>query len=312
MFDKIPTTPPFPEKPSYCSCSLGTSTHHLLSHHLGSRSHSEMASSCKDVKHIHFSSLIPDLDINSEYINSEALIGKINLHAPTEENNLNVSLQEHGHPSLLKPELNLQHPGNKTQNPPTYLSNEKHSEDQEMRNDLQSRWKRHNLKDFHPVFTFQSLGQGNLEEFSYFFPEDHSEGSQQEFVPSWPTPSGLTEFNVLAICEQTLVNSSIGRLCLPFLGRTLNHVMDMCVKDVLLKDDITWAEAGVALLENECERHVLEEGKHNVEEYRKSMEGILEVLKCPSLCSGHGQCMDWGCACFPGYSSYDCSHAHGM
>nr|XP_038964973.1 von Willebrand factor D and EGF domain-containing protein [Rattus norvegicus] len=312
MFDKIPTSPPFPAKPSYCSCSLGTSTHHLLSHHLGSRSHSEMASSCKDVKHIHFSSLIPDLDINSEYINSEALIGKINLHAPTEENNLNVSLQEHGHPSLLKPELNLQHPGNKTQNPPTYLSNEKHSEDQEMRNDLQSRWKRHNLKDFHPVFTFQSLGQGNLEEFSYFFPEDHSEVSQQEFVPSWPTPSGLTEFNVLAICEQTLVNSSIGRLCLPFLGRTLNHVMDMCVKDVLLKDDITWAEAGVALLENECERHVLEEGKHNVEEYRKSMEGILEVLKCPSLCSGHGQCMDWGCACFPGYSSYDCSHAHDI
>lgn len=100
MFDKIPTSPPFPAKPSYCSCSLGTSTHHLLSHHLGSRSHSEMASSCKDVKHIHFSSLIPDLDINSEYINSEALIGKINLHAPTEESNLNVSLQEHVHPSL--------------------------------------------------------------------------------------------------------------------------------------------------------------------------------------------------------------------
>ncbi|EDL13912.1 mCG51455 [Mus musculus] len=179
-----------------------------------------------------------------------------------------------------------------------------------MRKSLQNRWKRQNVKDFHPVYIFQSLGQGNLEEFSYFFPEDHTEDSQPEFAPSWPTASGLTEFSVLAICQQTLANSSIGRLCLPFLGRTLNHVVDMCVKDVLLKDDVNWAEGGVALLENECERRVLEDGKRNVEENRKTVEGILEVLKCPNLCSGHGECMGWGCVCSPGYSSYDCSHSY--
>lgn len=129
-------------------------------------------------------------------------------------------------------------------------------------------------------------------------------------MPSWPTASGLTELSILALCQQTLVNSSIGRLCLPFLGSPLNRAIDLCVNDILLKDDVRWAEAGVALLENECERRVLEEGKHGIE-HRKSIGGILKVLKCPNLCSGHGQCMDWGCVCFPGYSSYDCSDSYG-
>ncbi|MEJ1280909.1 hypothetical protein NN561_011856 [Cricetulus griseus] len=312
MFDKIPASRQFPAKPSYCSCLLGTASQRLLSNHLDRESHLEMAYSCKDLKHIQFSSLIPDLDITSKSISSEVLVRKISSHAPKKENNLNVLLQEKSHTNLTKLELNFQHPRNETQNPLKYFSNERHTQDRETRRNPQNRWKRQNLNAFLPMFAFQSLRQVNLEEFSYFFPEDHTEDNQQEFVSSWPTASGLTEPSILALCEQTLLNSSIGRLCLPFLGSTLNHVMDMCVKDVLLKDDVRWAEAGVALLENECERRVLEEGKHNIEEYRKSIGGILEALKCPNLCHGHGHCMDWGCACFPGYSSYDCSDSHGM
>lgn len=312
MFDKIPASRQFPAKPSYCGCLLGTASQQLLSHHLDSGSHLEMASSCKDLKHIQFSSLIPDLDITSEYISSEALVRKISTHAPKEEDNLNFLLREEAHTNLTKLELGLRHPGNETQNPLKYFSNERHAQDREMKKNPQNRWKRQNLKDFLPIFAFQSLGQANLEEFSYFFPEDHTEDSHHEFVPSWPTASGLTELSILALCQQTLANSSIGRLCLPFLHRALTHVVNMCVKDVLLKDDVSWADEGVALLENECERGILEEGKHNMEEYRKSIGGILEVLKCPHLCSGNGQCMDWGCACFPGYSSYDCSDSYGM
>ncbi|KAL6034535.1 hypothetical protein STEG23_034675, partial [Scotinomys teguina] len=311
MFDKIPASRQFPAKPSYCSCLLGTTSEHLLSHPPDSGSHLEMASSCKDHKHIQFSSLIPDLDITSEYINSKALVRKISTHAPKEEDNLNLLQPEEPHTNLTKPELSLRHPGNETQNLLKYFSNDRHTQDQKMGNS-QNRWKRQNLKESLPIFAFQSLGQANPEEFSYFFPEDHTEDSPQEFVPSWPTASGLTEQSILALCQRTLANSSIGRLCLPFLGRVLTHVIDMCGKDVLLKDDVTWAEAGVGLLENECERGVLEEGRHNVEEYRKSIEGILDILKCPHLCSGHGQCMDRGCACFPGYSSYDCSESYDI
>uniref|UniRef100_A0A8C9A4P6 von Willebrand factor D and EGF domains n=1 Tax=Prolemur simus TaxID=1328070 RepID=A0A8C9A4P6_PROSS len=318
MFDTLPISLTSPGKLSYCGCSSDTALWYPPSNHLDSVFQSETASGCKDLKHVRFSSLIPELDVTSEYINSDTLIRGINKHTSGEENNLNLLPQEQKkHVNLTKPDFNLQkHAGNKKQDAPKYLDNEKHMQDQgshsrEMRRNQQNRGKRQNFNDFVSLFAFQSLSQTDLEEFTYFFPEDHAEDVHQEFVPSWPTPSGLTERSTLALCQQTLANSSVGRLCLAFLGKRLDSVIDMCVKDVLLKDDLSWAEAGVALLENECEKRILEEGKYNTEEYSKSIEDILLVLKCPNLCSGNGQCMEWGCACFPGFSSYDCSDVYG-
>ncbi|KAI5775230.1 VWDE protein [Gulo gulo luscus] len=315
MFDTMPVSPPSPGKLSYCSCSSDTNSLYP-SNHLDSASQQEIVSGCKDLKHVRFSFLIPELDVTSEYINSEALIRGINEYTSGEENNLNFLPQEKKHVNLTKLELHLQkHPGNEKQEAPKPLDNGKHirgegSHSQEMRRDPQNRWKRQNFYEFLPMFAFQSLSQSDLEEFAYFFPEDHIEDIHQEFVPTWPTPSGLTEHGTLALCQQTLANSSIGRHCLAFLGKSLDTAIDMCVKDVLLKDDLSWAEAGVALLENECEKRILEEGRHSTEEYSKSVEDILEVLKCPSLCSGNGECVEWGCACSPGFSSYDCSDSH--
>uniref|UniRef100_A0A8C0QYD8 von Willebrand factor D and EGF domains n=1 Tax=Canis lupus dingo TaxID=286419 RepID=A0A8C0QYD8_CANLU len=317
MFDTMPISPPSPGKLSYCSCSLNTNSLYPFDH-LDSVSQQEIISGCKDLKHAKFSFLIPELDVTSEYINSEALIRGINEYTSGEENNLNFLPQEKKHVNLSKLELHLQkHPGNEKQEAPKTLDNEKHTQDQgshsqEMRRDPQNRWKRQNFYEFLPMFAFQSLSQSDLEELTYFFPEDHTEDVHQEFVPTWPTPSGLTEGHTLALCQQTLANSSVGRHCLAFLGKSLDNAIDMCVKDVLLKDDLSWAEAGVALLENECEKRILEEGKYNAEENSKSVEDILLVLKCPNLCSGHGQCMEWGCACSPGFGSYDCSDSHDM
>lgn len=219
--------------------------------------------------------------------------------------------------NLTSLDLNLQkHPGNEKQDASKTLDKGRRTQDQgnhsqEIRCDRQNRWKQQNFSEFLPLFAFQSLSQSDLEEFTYFFPEDHTEDVHQEFVPTWPTPSGHTEYSTSALCQHTLANSSIGMHCLAFLGKRLDSVIEMCFKDVLLKDDLSWAEAGVALLENECEKRILEEGKYNREEYIKSIKDIILSLKRPNLCSGHGQYMEWGCACSPGFSSYDCSDSHG-
>ncbi|EMP41920.1 von Willebrand factor D and EGF domain-containing protein [Chelonia mydas] len=68
----------------------------------------------------------------------------------------------------------------------------------------------------------------------------------------------------------------------------------------------------MALLENECEKRVLEEINYNTQGFQGSVEDLLLALKCPNLCSGNGQCVEWGCACFQGFSSYDCSVLSGQ
>ncbi|XP_012875373.1 PREDICTED: von Willebrand factor D and EGF domain-containing protein [Dipodomys ordii] len=312
MFDTLPTSLTYPTRLSYCSCSLGSASEHSFPNHAYSVSQPEIASVCEDIRHVLFSSLIPELDVTSEYIktsedlNLEALDRGINKHTSGDENKLDFLLQETMFANLTKLDLNLQHPGNGKQDAPEYLDKERKNQEsysQDLKWNQLHRWKRQNVNEFLLSLAFQSHNQMNLEKFSYFFPEDHVEDAHLEFVPSWPTPSGLTKSSTLALCQQTLANSSIGRLCLAFLGKRLGQAIDMCIKDVLLKDDASWAEASLALLENECEKRVSEERKWNKEE----LEDVLLVLKCPGLCSGNGQCMEWGCVCFPGFSSYDCS-----
>ncbi|XP_066209875.1 von Willebrand factor D and EGF domain-containing protein [Saccopteryx leptura] len=314
LFDTMPISVPSSGKLFYCGCSSDTTSLHPPSNHLVSGSQSDVASDCKDLTHVKFSSLIPELDVTSKYINSAALVRGINKHT-SQEDDSNIFSQERKHVNLTKLDSNLQkYPGNEIQDVPKTLDNGTHPWDQvnhsqETEWNQQNRWKRQNFSEFLSLFAFQSLSHSDLEEFTYFFPEDHTEDVQQESVPIWPTPSGLTEYSTSALCQQTLANSSIGRRCLAFLGKRLDSVINMCIKDVLLKDDLSWAEAGVALLENECERRILEERNYGTEEYGESIEDILLVLKCPNLCSGNGQCMHWGCACSPGFSSYDCSES---
>ncbi|XP_030013146.1 von Willebrand factor D and EGF domain-containing protein isoform X2 [Sphaeramia orbicularis] len=153
------------------------------------------------------------------------------------------------------------------------------------------------------VSNYQSLSQADLEGFAYFFPEDHEPAAQPDSSPSWPTPSGLTEEQARAQCQQAVANSSIALGCAQLLKESLvSRAVSMCVYDLQLKDELSWLNATVPLLENECERRMLEQRRRE-EEY----QDVLSTLRCPDLCNGNGQCSEWGCVCFPGFGSYDCS-----
>lgn len=153
----------------------------------------------------------------------------------------------------------------------------------------------------------QSLSQSDLEGVTYFFPEDHEPAVQPESPLTWPTPSGLTEQQAQTQCRQTVANSSIVMGCRHLLKELfVNHAVTMCVTDLQLKDEQSWLNATIPLLENECERRLLEEG-----EGEEKYQDAVAILKCPNLCNGNGQCSNWGCVCFPGFSSYDCSALSG-
>lgn len=164
--------------------------------------------------------------------------------------------------------------------------------------------------EFQPVLATHT--QVDLKNLAYFFPEDHLAEARPEVQPRWPTPSGLSSAKALEVCQQALANSTVGTACRQLLGRRLDEAVDLCMLDLQLKDDLGWDEALLPYLENECERRLLENRTHGALEVLGSAGAATEVvtaLRCPDFCNGNGECMDWGCQCFPGYSFYDCSLA---
>ncbi|XP_041899557.1 von Willebrand factor D and EGF domain-containing protein isoform X3 [Corvus kubaryi] len=318
LFDKTPASLTSSRKIVFCDCALEDARLYQPVNKLEVVTRSELPLPCKESENGRFLSLIPGLDVTDEYLGPADLVRGLKKRSSTHEMDSSTLLQRQNNQtklhktSLINSHLSATSVGNTgteregsssldiRRNSHHYSSHIHKSQS------ATSRGKRQNYYEYHPIFLFQSLSQTDLEGYSYFFPEDHATDTDQKFLPSWPTPSGLTESSALFLCQQAVANSSIGRSCGALLGRRTGDAIDMCVKDLLLKDDLGWAEASLALLENECEKRILEEINYNPQELEESVESLLTALKCPSLCSGNGECTEWGCACFQGYSSYDC------
>ncbi|MGH0139680.1 UNVERIFIED_CONTAM: hypothetical protein FKN15_036849, partial [Acipenser sinensis] len=316
LFDNTPSSRSSPKKGPYCSCGSESLEMHQSANKLVLFPQAGFPSSCTNNGHVRLSTLIPVLDITAEYMNSVELIrGLDRRDAKTEQPESPGSLLEDGHhmnQSQFKGAVSGRgnpffHPS-RDSNMETHTSSRRSTSKTHRHDNLhhekqagQNRWKRQQFYEYLSTFPYQSLSQTDVEGFTYFFPEDHTADAVSDTLPAWPTLSGLTESRATELCQHTIVNSSIGTGCGNLLGKRILDVVDMCILDLQLKDDLSWSTAGLPLLENECERKLLENGGLG------DSEDVLSFLKCPNLCNGNGQCAEWGCVCWPGFGSYDCS-----
>ncbi|XP_015273667.1 PREDICTED: von Willebrand factor D and EGF domain-containing protein [Gekko japonicus] len=322
LFDKIPSPLTSAKKILFCSCSAGGMGADEPVNKLKSFSEAGFALSCKRTEqHARLPSLIPGLDVTAEYISSVDHVRGLSKRASVLEEDSSVLLSREVH-LLNQTALQIASQKHLTILPNSKSSTRTNKQDvlrsiaynntdmyqqQHRRPSVRSRPKRQHYYEYHPAFPSQSLSQADLDGFSYFFPEDHTADTYQEPLSSWPTPSGFTESDAVGLCQEMVANSSLGRACHALLGLQVENAVQMCVKDLQLKDDLNWAKASLALLENECEKRVWEEINYSPKENEGFIEDLLLALKCPNLCSKKGQCVEWGCACFEGFTSYDCS-----
>ncbi|XP_078394954.1 von Willebrand factor D and EGF domain-containing protein [Cetorhinus maximus] len=323
LFDKTAPSPVIVKKRRYCSCSSDSIVLQQSSNKLDSVPQSMVPSGCPGSENVRISNLIPVLDVTAEYISTVELIRGISRRNAQIKSTIST-LRDIHYASLSKSNQTIHfarvsyvHPRGKTMLRKQAMSRQhtrrnKHKDDNyhQKRYLENRRWKRQNYYEYLPTFPFQSLTQTDLEGFSYFFPEDHTSELHQEILPSWPTSSGLTEAMAFDLCQQTVGNSSIGRACGELLGQRLVDVIDICILDLQLKDDVSWASGGLSLLENECEKKLLEDGIHHLSgngDLSSVPQDILSALRCPNSCTANGECTEWGCTCFSGFSSYDCS-----
>uniref|UniRef100_A0A6Q2ZJZ1 Uncharacterized protein n=1 Tax=Esox lucius TaxID=8010 RepID=A0A6Q2ZJZ1_ESOLU len=291
LFDTMPSEVEEEALRPFCRCQEGYSMSlHQATGHTGDSRHGfnptspRHQTSCHSRDSVDHTSVFPFLDTTSDYIRSSDPADRHGMSAPS---------------GPARPGGIHKQPSSRTRE---YGDRGAEREiDRELSRDFLA------LYEFQPIFTSQSLSQTDLENLAYFFPEDHQLPAERPAArPIWPTPSGLTSAKALEVCQQALGNSTVGVMCRGLLGRRLDEAVDLCILDLQLKDDLSWEEALVPHLENECERRLLENRTQRVD---GTVWTVLAALRCPNFCNGNGLCTERGCQCFSGHSFYDCSLA---
>lgn len=310
LFDTTPIQSEWTEKNQSCFCKNKHALHFQSANTLSTFRNSHPLSLGCHHETVDYTSIIPTLDVTSEYVSNVETGSFI----PNEERLSAKPLERWDLPQILQkrdnPDSDFESSGQKISLRKT--ENESYADVLSHWEDLSVEQRQDGNSEYISVSYFQSLSQADLESFSYFFPEDYFEGKQPKVQLTWPTPSGLTSANALAYCQKILENSTIGSACKGLLGHQLDVAIEMCLSDVQIKDDLTWAEAIVAFLENVCEKRMLEilpESFHLTNEAPANHKDIITALRCPNLCNGHGRCTIWGCQCFEEFSSHDCTVA---
>uniref|UniRef100_G1KVZ1 von Willebrand factor D and EGF domains n=1 Tax=Anolis carolinensis TaxID=28377 RepID=G1KVZ1_ANOCA len=308
LFDKTPPLSEWKRKKHYCLCQKEHMLYRQSQNTLNTFQNSPPQSLYCFYESVVYTSIIPYIDVTSEYAanmkNDSTLLADDKLSTRTSDTwNLAPQPRREDKPDV-SPKPNEQKSSLKETENETFVDSFNHWKKLSREKRQDDYW------EYTSLSSFLNPNQADLESFTYFFPDDYFEGKWPKAQVTWPTPNGLTLAKALANCKKLLEYSAIGSACKGPLGTQLDVAIEMCLSDVGCKDDLTWGESIIPFLENECEKRILVQNPtelfHSTRELSSMHKEIINTLRCPNLCNGHGNCTTRGCQCFQGYTSHDC------
>ncbi|XP_062822787.1 von Willebrand factor D and EGF domain-containing protein [Anolis carolinensis] len=311
LFDKTPPLSEWKRKKHYCLCQKEHMLYRQSQNTLNTFQNSPPQSLYCFYESVVYTSIIPYIDVTSEYAanmkNDSTLLADDKLSTRTSDTwNLAPQPRREDKPDV-SPKPNEQKSSLKETENETFVDSFNHWKKLSREKRQDDYW------EYTSLSSFLNPNQADLESFTYFFPDDYFEGKWPKAQVTWPTPNGLTLAKALANCKKLLEYSAIGSACKGPLGTQLDVAIEMCLSDVGCKDDLTWGESIIPFLENECEKRILVQNPtelfHSTRELSSMHKEIINTLRCPNLCNGHGNCTTRGCQCFQGYTSHDCGIA---
>eukprot|EP00795_Rhopilema_esculentum_P008757 gene8757-14783_t len=130
-------------------------------------------------------------------------------------------------------------------------------------------------------------------------------------VPSWPTPLGKSKLEVEVYCNNTVKNSAPGKICSAIKKFDIDSFTNQCITDVQITDNYIFSMSAVRSMQYACEEIFLKNTSYwRLDSTKNStLTPPMEIAKtlCPSLCSGHGSCVNAKCRCNESYTAADCS-----